>query len=77
MMYAMTTTSERIAEVIRRLNALTGRGYRLIGPCEPLSTYDIYVTDAAGRTTKLFAASSYYAAKRYLERLPDEEERRA
>jgi hypothetical protein len=74
-MYTMTTTSERIAEVIRRLNALTCRSYRVIDQCVPYSTYDVYATDSAGRTTKLFAASSYYAAKRYLERLLDEEER--
>jgi hypothetical protein len=75
-MYTMTTTSERIAEVISRLNALTGRSYQVIDRCAPYSTYDVYSTDSAGRrTTKLFSASSYYAAKRYLERLLDEEER--
>ena len=76
-MYAMTTTSERIAEVIRRLNALTGRSYRLIGPCVSFSTYDIYVTDAAGRAARLFTAQSYYAAKRYLEHLLEEEKHKA
>ena len=77
MMYAMTTTTERIAESIRRLNALTGKSYRLTGPCVPHSTCDIYVTDAAGRMTKLFSASSCYEAKRYLERLLDEEENKS
>lgn len=76
-MYTMTTTSERIAEVISRLNALTGRSYRVTGPCVPFSTYGIYVTDSTSRMTRLFAASSFYAAKRYLERLLDEEERKA
>lgn len=75
-MYTMTTTSERIAEVISQLNALTGRSYRVIGPCEPLSTYDIYVTDSTCHVTRLSTVQSYYAAKRYLEHLLDEEERR-
>lgn len=76
-MHAMTATSERIAEATSQLGALTGKSYRLSGPYEPTGAYGIYVTDSTDHVTRLFTAQSYYAAKRYLEHLLEEEERRA